>query len=58
MITSHETAEIVKATNHDSIKMQLDTGAILMNREDLCSIFKDYSEIIGHIHLSEPYLRD
>tara|TARA_S200000501_G_C20868900_1_gene763342 strand:- start:2665 stop:3474 length:810 start_codon:yes stop_codon:yes gene_type:complete len=57
MTTTSETAEIVKAANHGSIKMQLDTGAILVNKENLNLILKRYSKIIGHIHLSEPNLR-
>lgn len=56
MTTTHETAFIVKTVNHPSIKMQLDTGAIFINKESIESIIAKYADIISHIHLSEPNL--
>ncbi|MDD4156732.1 MAG: sugar phosphate isomerase/epimerase [Candidatus Cloacimonetes bacterium] len=56
MTNGNDTYKIVKAINHPSIKMQLDTGAILMNKESIYEIISlAYSEI-GHIHISEPLL--
>lgn len=58
MVNSTETAEVVKNVNHPNIKMQLDTGSIIINDADpyyICSNFKD---IIGHIHISEPFLKE
>lgn len=56
MNTSEETAEIVQQVAHSAIKMQLDTGSITINGEDVDTILKNYSPLIGHIHASEPDL--
>ena len=56
MTTTFETAKIVKSINHPSIKMQLDIGAISINKENILLILEKYSELVGHIHLSEPNL--
>ncbi len=56
MINSSETAAIVSAVGHPSIKMQLDTGALTINEENFALVIKDYVDIIGHIHASEPDL--
>ncbi|MDR8365332.1 sugar phosphate isomerase/epimerase family protein [Pseudomonas sp. JL3] len=56
MTTSAEAAEVVKHTNHQAIKMQLDTGAITLNNEDPTIIIKNFAHLIGHIHISEPNL--
>lgn len=53
MMTTQETAHIVQSVNHHAIKMQLDTGAVTINNEAIEQVLKDYSSIIGHIHLSE-----
>jgi sugar phosphate isomerase/epimerase len=36
--------------------MQLDTGALTINGEDIGHVIKDYAPLIGHIHASEPDL--
>lgn len=56
MTTSAETGEIVKYVNHPAIKMQLDTGAIIVNDEDICQTLCDSQDIIGHVHISEAQL--
>ena len=56
MTTSLETAAVVRAVGHRAIRMQLDTGAITMNGEDVDVVVRDCAEIIGHIHASEPNL--
>jgi len=56
MINHDEAALIVKQVSHDFIGLQLDTGAIFINKEDITKITKDHSDIIKHIHLSEPML--
>ncbi|MDZ5434240.1 TIM barrel protein [Pseudomonas fluorescens] len=56
MTTSLETADMVTLTNHPAIKMQLDTGAITLNKEDAIVIVKNWDHLIGHIHISEPNL--
>jgi len=56
MTTSEETAEVVKGVNHPSIKMQLDTGAIAINGENPFQVCREFSSLIGHVHLSDPNL--
>jgi sugar phosphate isomerase/epimerase len=56
MCTSDETAAIVEAVSHSSIRMQLDTGALTINAEAVRSVLQAHSNIIGHIHASEPDL--
>lgn len=56
MITSDETARTVAAVDHPAIRMQLDTGAITINRESVEDVLAAHASYIGHIHLSEPDL--
>ncbi|MFT4271260.1 MAG: TIM barrel protein [Pantoea sp.] len=56
MTRTAETADMVRQVNHPAIKMQLDTGAIAINDEDISAIVEHHRDIIGHIHLSEPNL--
>jgi sugar phosphate isomerase/epimerase len=56
MTTSEETAEVVTAVAHPSVRMQLDTGAIVINKEDSFSVLRNFAPLIGHIHASEPQL--
>ena len=56
MITSEETAKIVKQVAHPAIRMQLDTGALTINHEVSSEVLKDSAMLIGHIHASEPDL--
>lgn len=56
MTTTEETADIVQAVNHPAIRMQLDTGALTINNENALALIKRYSQLIGHIHISEPGL--
>lgn len=56
MTGSAETAGIVRLINHSAIKMQLDTGAIAINHENVAQVISDNEDIIGHVHLSEPNL--
>lgn len=56
MTTSSETARIVEAVAHPAIRMQLDTGAIAINRESISQVLSNHAHLIGHIHLSDPDL--
>lgn len=56
MTSSAETAEMVRLINHSAIKMQLDTGAIAINHENVAQVISVNEDIIGHVHLSEPNL--
>jgi len=56
MIDSFETAEIVERVSHPAIKMQLDTGALTLNGENVSEVLDRFAPFIGHIHASEPGL--
>ncbi|MBX7228349.1 MAG: sugar phosphate isomerase/epimerase [Burkholderiaceae bacterium] len=56
MTTSAETASVVKYIDHPAIKMQLDTGALTINREKVQEVLASNAKLIGHIHASEPDL--
>lgn len=58
MTTSAETAEVVRQVALPAIRMQLDTGAIMINGEDIVAVAKLHNDgsLIGHIHASEPDL--
>lgn len=56
MTSSDETAEIVKLVGHQAIKMQFDSGALFINNEDPGKVLNQHSQLIGHIHVSEPDL--
>ncbi len=56
MLTSRETAQVVRLVAHSAIRMQLDTGALTLNGEDPGRVLNDCAELIGHVHASEPHL--
>lgn len=56
MINSEETAHVVAAVSHRAIRMQFDTGALMINGESPEDILKRNAGLIGHIHASEPDL--
>ena len=56
MTTSRETAHIVRVIDHTAIRMQLDTGALIINDESIEIVLADCAALIGHIHASEPNL--
>ena len=53
--TTKEALEIVKELDMESIKVNLDLGAMIYNNEDI-NILVDNMKYINHIHISEPYL--
>lgn len=56
MTTTAETAHMVELIQHPAIKMQFDTGAMILNQENISEILPKYSHLIGHIHISEAEL--
>lgn len=56
MTTSGETARVVERVDHPAIRMQLDTGAVCINAEDMVMVVSMYAPLIGHVHISEPEL--
>jgi len=56
MTTSIETALVVEQVADPSIRMQLDTGAMTINKEAIALVLNNNAMLIGHIHASEPDL--
>ncbi len=56
MTNSKVTFDVVSAVNHPAIKMQLDTGSIILNKESISEVIRYSKNQIGHIHISEPGL--
>jgi sugar phosphate isomerase/epimerase len=56
MTTASETAAVVRAVAHPSIRMQFDTGALAINGEDPEQVLRECADLIGHVHASEPKL--
>jgi D-psicose/D-tagatose/L-ribulose 3-epimerase len=56
MTTSRDTADVVEAVGHPSIRMQLDVGAMAINEEAPADVVSSYAGLIGHVHASEPGL--
>ncbi len=56
MTTSSETAQVVAQIAHPAIRMQFDTGALIINDEDPVTALQGCAALIGHIHASEPNL--
>ncbi|SIT36282.1 Xylose isomerase domain-containing protein TIM barrel [Paraburkholderia ribeironis] len=56
MTNSRDTATVVSAVAHPAIRMQLDTGAVTINEENVRDVVTQYAQLIGHVHASEPNL--
>ena len=56
MTTSEETAHVVTAVGHRSIRMQFDTGSMTINDECAEAVLNRSAKLIGYIHASEPDL--
>jgi len=56
MVTTAETAAVVRAVDRPSVRLQLDVGAIALNGEEPATTIATNADIIGHVHASEPKL--
>ena len=53
--TTQETIAFVKENNSKGLKVNIDLGTLIHNKEDL-GLLQDNINLINHIHVSEPYL--
>ncbi|WP_240414722.1 sugar phosphate isomerase/epimerase family protein [Paenibacillus periandrae] len=51
-----EALQFVKDIDHQAIKLQIDTGTMIINQENPYETLKACLPFIGHFHISEPYL--
>lgn len=56
MTDSAGAARVVRAIDHPAIRLQVDTGALRINGEDPVAVIGAQSDIVGHVHASEPGL--
>ncbi len=54
--TINEVMELIKKISHPSIKLQLDIGSMILNKEEPAKYIPNISTAVAHIHLSEPHL--
>ena len=54
--SSRQAIELVNEIDHPAVKIQLDTGACILNYESIDDIVAGLDSYIGHIHISEPNL--
>ncbi len=55
--TTEEAVSFVRAVNHSNIKLNIDLGAIQMNKEDMREALKISLPYTEHLHISEPFLQ-
>lgn len=55
LTTTKDTFDFVRKLNHPNIRMQLDTGTMLVNHE-AASVIEHVKDMIGHVHLSQNHL--
>jgi D-psicose/D-tagatose/L-ribulose 3-epimerase len=57
LTTTAETAKFIERLSLPAIMMNFDTGCEIMNQGDPIESFSRYNDIIGHVHISAPYLK-
>jgi len=53
--TTQEAVDFVKQVNSAGLKVNLDFGTFLYNKEQF-EVIADHIDLINHVHISEPYL--
>lgn len=54
--TADEGARLVNLVNHPNFRLLLDTGSMTMNEESCPDMIIRYADILGHMHINDPYL--
>lgn len=55
--TTTEAIDFVRSVDNPGLKVNVDTGTILLNREDYRAILdREAMDSIGHVHVSEPFI--
>ncbi|MFH1030911.1 MAG: sugar phosphate isomerase/epimerase family protein [bacterium] len=54
---TQEAVNFVKAVDHESLKINLDIGSSILNKESIEKMIKENISYIGHVHVSEPHLK-
>ena len=56
MTTTAEAASVVELIDHPGVRLQIDLGAMTINREPVAETIERYGSLAGHVHASEPKL--
>lgn len=54
--TTSDALTLIREVGSDGFKLNLDMGTMIENKEDL-SILSGNTDLINHVHISEPYLK-
>lgn len=54
--TGEEGLSFVKQVNHKNIRLHLDTGSMILMKEEIPAIIEKAGDTIAHFHVSSPYL--
>lgn len=57
LCNTKEVISFIKEVNHKSLKINLDIGSSILNDENIGEIVRNNIGYIGHVHISEPYLK-
>lgn len=57
ILNTKEAIKLVEAVNDNAFKINLDIGACIHNDEDIVDIILSNTDLIGHVHISEPSLK-
>lgn len=55
--STQEAIDFVKTISHDFLKINLDIGSLILNGEDVEKMINENINYVGHVHVSEPYLK-
>lgn len=54
--TTFEGLQFIKDVNHPGIRLHLDTGTMLVNREEPGKVLEECIPYVAHFHISDPFL--
>ncbi|MCY9844246.1 sugar phosphate isomerase/epimerase family protein [Vibrio caribbeanicus] len=57
LTSTTEVIDFIKLVKHDALKVQIDIGAMCVNKEEPDEIFSKAQNNIGYVHISEPGLK-
>lgn len=53
-----QAAALVERVEHPGLRIHLDTGGMILNREDVPNFMARWGRFVCHVHISEPHLAD
>lgn len=52
-----EAVRLLKAVNNSALRLNLDIGSLVVNKENIEDTIQKSMRFIGHVHISEPFLK-